>query len=242
MTITTPPRSRAGRVAERTPGSPRRTRATGPNRPTDATDATVATGSAGVLAPPKPDTNPTERTSGRTRSAAAQRAYARRAQREGRPHERAAGQADSATGRASFVVLIIVLLVVGVAATLWLSTQAIADSYRLEEAKKQATDLAEHAAELQREVTKAESASALAEQARQMGMVPAGDPARLIVQPDGTVVVVGEPKPAQTSAPPAPPAPPAAPPAAPRAPADQPNQQNQPNQPPDQAAAPPGGG
>jgi hypothetical protein len=72
----------------------------------------------------------------------------------------------------------------------------------LEEAKKEADHLAERAAELQREVTEQESASSLDERAKAMGMVPAGDPARLIVQPDGTVVVVGEPKPVEKPAPP----------------------------------------
>jgi hypothetical protein len=155
---------------------------------------------------------------GRSRTPAAQRAYARRDRREGRRVERPVERGhdheqDHATGRAAFVVLIIALLTVGVAATLWLSTQAIADSYRLEEAKQEADHLAERAAELQREVTEAESASSLDAQAKAMGMVPAGDPARLIVQPDGTVVVVGEPKPVEKPAPPAPPAGEATPPA-----------------------------
>ncbi|MGB3444944.1 MAG: septum formation initiator [Actinophytocola sp.] len=141
---------------------------------------------------------------GRARSAAAQRAYARRAQREGRPIQRAVDDdLDHGAGRVSFAVLIIVLLVVGVAATLWLSTQAIADSYRLDQAKQDTERLAERAAVLQREVTEKESAASLAERAKAMGMVPAGDPARLVVQPDGTVVVVGDPTPV---APPAPPA------------------------------------
>lgn len=143
----------------------------------------------------------------RSRTAAAQRAYARRAQREGRRVERPVeDDLDRGSGRASFVVLIIVVLTVGVASTLWLSTQAIADSYRLEEAKQEADRLAERAAELQREVTENESAASLAERAKAMGMVPAGDPARLIVQPDGTVVLVGEPTPVQPPAPPTPPA------------------------------------
>lgn len=140
----------------------------------------------------------------RSRTAAAQRAYARRAQREGRRIERPVEEdLDRGAGRASFVVLIIVVLAVGVASTLWLSTQAIADSYRLEAAKAEADRLAERAAELQREVTEKESAASLAERAKAMGMVPAGDPARLIVQPDGTVVVVGEPTPVQAPTPPA---------------------------------------
>ncbi|WP_054049703.1 hypothetical protein [Alloactinosynnema sp. L-07] len=142
----------------------------------------------------------------RPRTAAAERAYARRAHREGRrPASRAAvDPEEAAAGRASFVVLIIALLAVGVAATLWLTTQAVADSYRLENAKKEANQLAEQAAQLQREVTRKESASALAERARQLGMVPAGDPARLVVGPDGTVTVVGDAKPVRAPAPPAP--------------------------------------
>ncbi len=144
---------------------------------------------------------------GRPRSVAAQRAYAKRAQREGRRIERPVEEdLDRGTGRASFAVLIIVVLTVGVAATLWLSTQAIADSYRLEQAKQEADRLAEYAAELQREVTAMESAASLAERAKAMGMVPAGDPARLVVKPDGTVVVVGEPTPVEAPAPPATPA------------------------------------
>lgn len=146
----------------------------------------------------------------RARTAAAQRAYARRAQREGRAPERAA-TADSTAGRASFVVLIIGLLVVGVATTLWLSTQAIADSYRLDDAKQTANDLSERAAALQREVTKMDSPSAIAARAKELGMVLPDDPARLVVQPDGTITVVGEPKAAEGPA--APPADSSAPPA-----------------------------
>ena len=167
--------------------------------------ARLAAGTATAPAPEKkPEPAPVRQPRGR--SAAAQRAYARRAQREGRPVERAArgvSDEDRSAGRASFVILIITLLVVGVAATLWLSTQAIADSYRLEAAKQQADQLAERADQLQRDVTKAESASALAERAKAMGMIPAGDPARLVVKPDGRVVVVGEPTRAEKPKPPA---------------------------------------
>jgi hypothetical protein len=172
------------------------------------TEQKTARATTTVDAPPATKPAPS-----RSRTPAAQRAYARRAQREGRKVERPVGatgatidEVDHGAGRASFVVLIIALLTVGVAATLWLSTQAIADSYRLDEAKQEADQLAERAAHLQREVTEDESASSLAERAKAMGMVPAGDPARLVVQPDGTVVVVGEPTPVEKPAPPAPPA------------------------------------
>lgn len=102
-------------------------------------------------------------------------------------------------------MLVMGLLVAGVITTLWLSTQAIADSYRLDQAKRAATELAEQAEVLQREVAGLESASTLADMARKLGMIPAGDPSRLIVGQDGKVTVVGEPKPVTPPAP-APPA------------------------------------
>lgn len=191
-------------AAERA-ASGRRAAATTPRKGVAASVATkvakaAKAATASVEAPPRPT---------RSRSAAAQRAYARRAHREGRKVERvveADNTVDRAAGRASFVVLIIAVLTIGVAATLWLSTQAIADSYRLDEAKKEAEQLSEQAAQLQREVTEQESAASLAERAKAMGMVPAGDPARLVVQPDGTVVLVGEPTPVQAPPPSTPPA------------------------------------
>jgi hypothetical protein len=99
-------------------------------------------------------------------------------------------------------MLVMGLLVAGVITTLWLSTQAIADSYRLDQAKKAATELAERTQVLEGEVAGLESASTLADMARKLGMVPAGDPSRLIVGPDGKVTVVGDPKPVVTTPPP----------------------------------------
>lgn len=179
----------------------RRTRSAGAKASrVDTVDTVDTVGSVDTVEAP-PATRPAP---SRSRTAAAQRAYARRAHREGRKVDHPIDDdVDHGAGRASFVVLIIVLLTVGVAATLWLSTQAIEDSYRLDNAKKEADRLSEQAADLQREVTEKESASSLADRAKAMGMVPAGDPARLIVQPDGTVVVVGEPKPVEKPAPPA---------------------------------------
>jgi cell division protein FtsB len=145
----------------------------------------------------------------RTRSAAAERAYAKRAQRSGRggtrpqPDQRPDQQTPS---RVSFVMLVIGLLTVGVVATLWLSTQAIQDSYRLDRAKRAATELAEREQRLQREVAQLDSAPRLAEEAAKAGMVDSGDPAHLIVRPNGEVIVVGEPKPAKPTAPQPPPA------------------------------------
>lgn len=169
---------------------------------------------ASLAAPPRSTTTtPTRRPrrsatdagSPRNRSAAVQRAYARRAQRSGAVQmTRAESTADAS--RAPFVVLVMVLLSVALVATLWLSTAAAADSYRLQNARDATRDLTERSEQLGREVATLETAPELARRARELGMVPAGDPARLVTRPDGAVMVVGEPK-AVTAPPAAAPAP-----------------------------------
>jgi len=156
------------------------------------------------------------RRNGRTgRTSAAERAYARRAQRaemlrrepNAEPAKQKVKGAKKArlrwpSSRASFVLMMMGLLVAGVAATLWLSTQAIADSYRLEQLRGFNAKQVEQAEQLQREVTKEESASSLAQKAKELGMVPGGDPARILVNPDGSTTLVGQPKKAHAAAPP----------------------------------------
>ena len=152
----------------------------------------------------------------RTGQAAAQRAYARRDERL----RRLVGgvrqaKAPSPAGRAKFVLLVMVLLAGGLVASLWLSTAAAADSYRLQDARKDAATLSQQSERLRREVAQLASAPELARRADQLGMVQVQDPARLVVGPDGAVAVVGEPRAAAAPAPPAPPAPPAVAPVAP---------------------------
>lgn len=151
--------------------------------------------------------------SGRARSAAARRAYARRAQRTDRWLALGA-EPEAAGGRIRFVVLVMVLLTTGLVATLWLSTAAAAGSYRMQEAQTETRDLSELSEQLSRRVATLETAPQLARRARELGMVPAGEPAHLVVGADGTVTVVGEPTPA-TAPPPPPPATPVPSPAAP---------------------------
>ncbi|HTF53039.1 MAG TPA: hypothetical protein VK735_36805 [Pseudonocardia sp.] len=129
------------------------------------------------------------------------RAYARRAVRE----KRLNGDPDDASaGRSQFVLLIMVLLGVGLVASLWLSTTAAADSYRLDSARQATRDLSERSESLRTEIASMQSAPALAQAASRMGMVQVSDVARLVAQPDGTVAVVGVPKAAVAPAPPAP--------------------------------------
>jgi hypothetical protein len=164
------------------------------------------------------------RRASRGRTSAAERAYARRAQRaeliQSRPEPERLKVTDK-TGtklkihwprsRASFVLMMMGLLAVGVACTLWLTTQAVADSYQLEQLRSGNAKLAESKQKLQRDVAKAESPASLAPAAQQLGMVPGGDPARIVVGPDGKTSLVGEPKKAKADAQPVPAAPPVAP-------------------------------
>ncbi|HWC83736.1 MAG TPA: septum formation initiator [Pseudonocardiaceae bacterium] len=154
-----------------------------------------------VKAAPQP-----ERTeAAKARSAAAERAYARRAQRTertmvGPKPERKPGSAS----RVTFVVLVMGLLIVGVVASLWFSTQATADAYSLEQAKAKTQALSQQVQLLQQQVAQADSAPSLAARARALGMVPAGDPAHLVVGTNGAVTVIGQPA-AATPTTPAPP-------------------------------------
>lgn len=154
----------------------------------------------------------------RGRTTAAQKAYARRAQRTAVvEHSDSRPQAQQGVlsmlrlrmpqSRASFVLLIMSLLSAGVVLTLWLSTQAIADSYRLESIRAETAGLAERAERLQREVARQESAAVLAQKAKALGMVPSGEPARLLVTPHGKPKLFGEPKVVARPRPPAPPPP-----------------------------------
>ncbi|MBB3051305.1 cell division protein FtsB [Prauserella isguenensis] len=184
-----------------------------------------------MTAPARPRTQPVERPrqtprrtarqaptsapetgSPRRRSSAAERAYARRAQRaetlqrqterrETPEPRRLRIRLSWPKSRASFVLMLMALMAVGVATTLWLSTQAISDSYRLEQLRQNNASLAERSEELQRAVASAEAPARLAERARDLGMVPGGNPARLVVRDDGTVRVVGE---SERASPPAP--------------------------------------
>ncbi|MCS7478358.1 hypothetical protein ACFFQW_10140 [Umezawaea endophytica] len=132
----------------------------------------------------------------RSRSAATERAYARRAQRNQnlRGGATAAPQRQPSTvSKAPFVIMVMAMLIVGLATIMWLSTQAAADSYKLQEAHNQATQLSLRVEQLRQEVALAESPTKLAEAAAKLGLVLAGDPAKLKQLPDGSVEVYGKP-------------------------------------------------
>src|SRR4029077_8250575 len=104
--------------------------------------------------------------------------------------------------RVPFVVLVIGSLGVGLGVTLWLSTDAAERSYELSHARETNQALLQQKEALERQVLEAQAAPALAEAARNLGMIPSRDTAHLVQDPSGNWVVVGTPKPAQGIAPP----------------------------------------
>ncbi|WP_429519687.1 hypothetical protein [Rhodococcus sp. BE178] len=139
------------------------------------------------------------------RSSAAQKAYERRQQRASvvggaRPTSTASTPASSPraiVARIPFVATIIGLLCLGLATTLLLTTRSAEDSYQLADARAHNQGLRERTAALQRDVAAGNSAPVLAEKAAEQGLIPVKDPARLVVSTDGSVEVIGTPKPAE---------------------------------------------
>jgi hypothetical protein len=104
--------------------------------------------------------------------------------------------------RVPFVVLVIGSLGLGLGVTLWLSTDAAERSYQLGTARSTNQALMQQKDALERDVLEAQAAPALAESARQLGMIPSRDTAHLVQDPGGNWVVVGTPKPAEGVPPP----------------------------------------
>lgn len=200
----------------------------------------------------------------RSRSTAAERAYARREERrsqakpaQGKPAQgeltrrprwqREGGglrgplrvvspkakqlQERITLSRVPFVVAVMVLMAVGLIATLWLAIAGVSGSYELRQGKIDIARLSEQKEQLIRQNSYLDSTPALQQRAEQWGWVPAPEPAHLVRDPGGGVRVVGDPQVAE--APPAPAPPPAPPqpavqqpavqqpvPAAPQAPAE----------------------
>ena len=104
--------------------------------------------------------------------------------------------------RVPFVVLVIGSLGLGLGVTLWLSTDAAERSYQLGSARETNQALLQQKDALERDVLEAQAAPALAESARELGMIPSRDTAHLVQDPAGNWIVVGTPKPAEGVPPP----------------------------------------
>ena len=152
-----------------------------------------------------------------TRSKAAQRALDRRRRRAAKnprleePVQRV-GKASAVQGHSSsvrrrglrsrvtsvpFVVPVIGLFVAGLALSLLLSTKAAQDSYRLGVERAENQSLMDRRDSLKRDFESGDSAPELSDKASRLGMIPARDPARMIVGANGKSRIVGDPEPAQ---------------------------------------------
>ncbi|MFD0384212.1 septum formation initiator family protein [Streptomyces stramineus] len=94
--------------------------------------------------------------------------------------------------RTPFVLLVVVLLGSGLISLLLLNSSLNQGSFELSRLQRKTTELTDEQQALQQEVDRLAAPDALANRARQLGMVPGGTPAFL--SPDGTVR--GSPAPA----------------------------------------------
>ncbi|MGI8652557.1 MAG: hypothetical protein ACR2I7_07155 [Geodermatophilaceae bacterium] len=99
-------------------------------------------------------------------------------------------------GRGPFIVLVLGLLILGTIGLLVLNTVIAADSFRAEQLVQRNAELTVVEQELRRQVAEGLSPEALAEAARELGMVAAGQPGFVVVNPDGSIVIQGTPVPA----------------------------------------------
>ncbi|WNF26576.1 septum formation initiator [Streptomyces sp. C11-1] len=104
----------------------------------------------------------------------------------------------STAARTPFVLLVVLLLGGGLIALLLLNSALNEGSFRLSKLKRETTELTDEQQALQRDVDSRSQPDALERRARELGMVPGGNPAFL--NPDGTVRGV----PTEATAPPSP--------------------------------------
>ncbi len=137
---------------------------------------------------------------GSTRSAG--RAYERKRRREGRvPNRRVTATGSpiaAALTRVPFVMLIIFLLAGAIVGVLWLNTMTDEAGLRASQSRRAQIELKIKIEAGQRNAAALNATPRIAEAARGLGLVQAGDAAVLKVNPDGSATVIGTPAPALT--------------------------------------------
>ncbi|MGY1855840.1 hypothetical protein [Modestobacter sp. SYSU DS0290] len=98
--------------------------------------------------------------------------------------------------RAPFVLLVVALLVTTTLGLLLLNTAIAVDSLDATRQRQVNAEQAEEVARLEQRVIAADSAAELARAATEVGLVPPGAAGHLVLQPDGTSVLVGTAQPA----------------------------------------------
>ncbi|MBC9729726.1 septum formation initiator family protein [Streptomyces sp. TRM68367] len=96
--------------------------------------------------------------------------------------------------RTPFVLLVVLLLGGGLIGLLVLNSALSEGSFRLDDLQRETKNLTDEEQALQRDIDAYSAPDALQRRARELGMVPGGDPAFL--NPDGTVKGVPRPAPA----------------------------------------------
>ncbi|HEY2172990.1 MAG TPA: hypothetical protein VGH85_04180 [Mycobacteriales bacterium] len=119
----------------------------------------------------------------------------------------AAMPASSGAPRRPFVILIVALLVAGLVLVLLINTANAGASFRQSSLQQRNDTLGIRQQQLAQQVDTLDTPQSLSTAARRLGMVPGGDPAFLLLLPDGASKVLGSPAPA-TAPPPPPPPPP----------------------------------
>ncbi|GAB2930185.1 FtsB family cell division protein [Streptomyces mayteni] len=101
---------------------------------------------------------------------------------------------STTAARTPFVLLVVLLLGSGMLGLLFLNASLNEGSFELSELRRETQELTDQQQELQAEVDGYSAPDALAERARELGMVPGGPPAFLA--PDGSLLGETDPTPA----------------------------------------------
>jgi hypothetical protein len=94
------------------------------------------------------------------------------------------------------VLLLVGLLVATTLGLLLLNTAIAVDSLHATQQRQANADQADQVARLEQQVVDADTAGALARAATAAGLIPPGNAAHLVLQPDGTSVLLGTASPA----------------------------------------------
>jgi hypothetical protein len=136
----------------------------------------------------------------RAASRTAQRALDRRRRRQDRMSEarmsRAGRPVRSAMLRVPFVIALIAVLGGGVGGVLYLNTKTDESGMRAEQARETSSQLRLQIEALGRSIADLSATPRIAEEARKLGLVPAGDAAILVIDSKGKATLIGTPSPA----------------------------------------------
>lgn len=152
-------------------------------------------------APPAPATRPVATGTARSTRRALDRRRRRQARIAAEQMSGAGRPVRSAMLRVPFVIALIMVLAVGVAGVLYLNTKIDESGIRTEQAQQTSSQLRLDIEALARNIAQQNATPRIAEQARRLGLVPAGDAAILMIDGAGKTRLIGTPAPVGQHAP-----------------------------------------